>query len=125
MILITHRSIWGRLSYPASERYALHHTDRCSNERRMFAALILAAGVAAQQAASTVITNVTVVDVVSGRTMPDRHVLIRGARIAAISAGSARPSSAATRIDGKGKFLIPGLWEGHGHVDEHGEWQLP
>jgi hypothetical protein len=91
----------------------------------MLIALMLAAAAAAQQAAGTVITNVTVVDVVSGRTMPDRHVLIRGARIAAISAGSVTPPRGAERVNGKGKFLIPGLWEGHGHVDEHGEWQLP
>ena len=63
------------------------------------------------------ITHVTVVDVETGRLLPDHTVLIRGNRIMRVS-----PSQTTTLpgrplvIDGRGKFLIPGLWDAHAHT---------
>jgi cytosine/adenosine deaminase-related metal-dependent hydrolase len=62
------------------------------------------------------ITHVTVIDVVGGTTSPDNTILIDGTRI--IYSGPASLASVpsdARMIDGRGKFLIPGLWDMHVH----------
>lgn len=62
------------------------------------------------------ITHVSVIDVVSGATNPDNTVLVSGNRITFVGpASSARVPSGARLIDGRGKFLIPGLWDMHVH----------
>lgn len=60
--------------------------------------------------------RVTVVDVREGVLAPDQTVLISGDRIDKVgpSPQVASPSGA-RRIDGKGKYLIPGLWDMHVH----------
>lgn len=67
-----------------------------------------------KSATSVAITGVTVIDVATGRRQSGVTVVTRGDRIAAIGAGAAIPRDA-TRVDGKGKFLIPGLWDMHSH----------
>ncbi len=65
---------------------------------------------------TTAITHVSVIDVASGETHPDNTVLVTGNRITyAGPATSAKIPSGATVIDGRGKFLIPGLWDMHVH----------
>jgi hypothetical protein len=64
-----------------------------------------------------VLTNVSVVDVLTGRTRAGHTVIVRGDRIRAV-----RPShdvNVGTRsriIDGRGKFLLPGLVDMHVHA---------
>ena len=67
-------------------------------------------------AASTpiAITDVTVIDVLSGARQVGLTVLIRGERIEAIAPRLGVPREA-TQVDGRGKFLIPGLWDMHSH----------
>ncbi|HET9728798.1 MAG TPA: amidohydrolase family protein, partial [Acidimicrobiia bacterium] len=62
------------------------------------------------------ITHVTVVDVEHGTTRPDVTVLVNGDRIAAVgpAARLSVPAGART-IYGRGKWLIPGLWDMHVH----------
>lgn len=60
------------------------------------------------------ITEVTVIDVVTGAHRSGLTVLLRNDRIAAI-APTVSISRGALRVDGKGKFLIPGLWDMHTH----------
>ncbi len=65
-----------------------------------------------------VITHCTLFDSLSGRMLPDRTVLVRGERIAAVAGPGDRlrvPSNA-RRIDGRGKYLIPGLIDAHVHL---------
>jgi len=69
----------------------------------------------------TLIDGATVFDVRSGRMRPSTSILIDGERIAAVDAASRLgPSSAAAagahRIDGAGRFVIPGLIDGHVHL---------
>lgn len=66
----------------------------------------------------TVITHVSVVDVRSGKLLPDRNVVISGERIMAV-APSARaiPPPRATVVEGKGRFLMPGLFDSHVHLN--------
>jgi imidazolonepropionase-like amidohydrolase len=61
-------------------------------------------------------THVTVTDVASGRSIADRTVVVRGSRILAVANGSAVPSAGTRIVDGRGKFLIPGLWDMHAHA---------
>ena len=84
----------------------------------------------APAARSLAITSVNVIDV-SARTpatalLTDRTVVITGNRITAI--GDARRIAVparAQRLDGRGKYLMPGMWDMHAHaLDEH-EWAFP
>jgi len=64
-----------------------------------------------------VIAHVTVIDVVTGKTLPDMNAVVEGQRIE--QAGPARQvkiPKGAQVVDGAGKFLIPGLWDMHVHV---------
>ncbi len=63
---------------------------------------------------SVAITNVTVIDVTNGAKRTGVTVLTQGDRITAIGPKIAIPHSA-RRINGGGKFLIPGLWDMHTH----------
>ncbi len=63
---------------------------------------------------SVAITEVTLIDVVTGRRQTGVTVVTRGDRITAIGAKPAIPPAAAI-VNGKGKFLIPGLWDMHTH----------
>ena len=63
------------------------------------------------------ITHVTVVDIVAGNDVPDQTVVVRGSRIAEAGAAASIPVPArATVVDGRGKYLIPGLWDMHVHA---------
>lgn len=63
-----------------------------------------------------VVRNVSVVDVVGGRILPGRDVVIRAGRIASIATADPRNRhDGLMAIDGRGKFLAPGLWDMHVH----------
>lgn len=56
------------------------------------------------------------IDVASGATHPDNTVLVSGNRITFVGpATTANVPAGARVIDGRGKFLIPGLWDMHVH----------
>jgi hypothetical protein len=65
-------------------------------------------------------TRVSVVDVINGQIVPNSTVVINGRTITAVTPGGAPPAGAQT-VDGLGKFLIPGLWDMHAHVQGSGE----
>lgn len=59
----------------------------------------------------------TVIDVERGAAAPGRTVLVDRGRIAAVGADGAVALPARTlRIDARGKFLVPALWDMHTHV---------
>jgi imidazolonepropionase-like amidohydrolase len=63
------------------------------------------------------ITHVGLVDVAKGELQPDQTVLIRGDRIAWVGpASEASVPDGAVLVQGKGMFLIPGLWDMHVHL---------
>jgi imidazolonepropionase-like amidohydrolase len=73
-------------------------------------------------AAPLVLRGVAVVDVESGRLRPDTTVVVEGDRIARLGPSASVPTPAGARVvDGKGRFLIPGLWDMHVHL-EFGDW---
>jgi len=64
-----------------------------------------------------VITHVGVVDVAAGKVLPDQTVVIRAGRITALGPASKKGATAGTAtLDGRGRFLIPGLWDMHVHL---------
>lgn len=75
------------------------------------------------QANGFAITNVNVIDVASGEVLPRRTVTINGDRISAIT--PAAPARTLTVVDGTGKFLIPGLWDMHAHIQGNAKAWLP
>ena len=68
----------------------------------------------ATKSGSLVITSVTIINVATGAHQTDVSVLIQGDRITSISPKLKIPPGT-TRVNGKGKFLIPGLWDMHSH----------
>ena len=65
-------------------------------------------------AAVLAIQDVAIIDVIEGKTLPRRTVVMKEGRISAITTG--KPPEGATVVNGSGKFLIPGLWDMHTHV---------
>jgi imidazolonepropionase-like amidohydrolase len=91
---------------------------------RAFVALIgLSCGLAgtapAQRAtvsSGLLLTNVTIVDTHTGKLTPGMSVAVDGGRITKIGrAGTLLAKGSARSIDLKGKFVVPGYWEMHGH----------
>lgn len=82
-------------------------------------ALALAAGGqrAAAQAQTIAIVDVTVLPMDSARVLEHQTVVVRDGRITAMgpTARTAVPAGA-VRVDGRGKFLMPGLSEMHAHL---------
>ena len=81
-------------------------------------ALAACAGDASPIPSGTIaITRVTVIDVTSGTRHADQTVVISGNRIAAVGpAAATRVPNSARTVDGRGAFLIPGLWDMHVHT---------
>lgn len=74
------------------------------------------------------ISDVTVIDATGAAAKPNVTVIITGDRITAIAeTGKAEIPKNAQVIDGKGKFLIPGLWDMHVHtlIDSLPETHFP
>jgi imidazolonepropionase-like amidohydrolase len=69
--------------------------------------------------------HVTVIDGTGAPPQPDVTVIIAGYRIAQIgkTAIVSMPSRARI-VDGRGKFLIPGLWDMHAHPDDPELWPV-
>ena len=62
-------------------------------------------------------TGVTVIPIDRERTIENQTVVVRGGRIAALGpTASTQVPAGATRVDGRGKYLIPGLAEMHAHI---------
>jgi|SRR5712671_4374567 len=65
---------------------------------------------------ATAIAHVNVVDVAAGTVAADMTVLINGDRITTV--GKAAAPAGAQVVDGRGKYLIPGLWDMHSHLTD-------
>jgi imidazolonepropionase-like amidohydrolase len=74
--------------------------------------------------AAVAIVDATIIDPASGRVLPGHTVTVRAGRIAAIEPARVRGGDPATDplaagaarvIDGRGHWLVPGLWDAHVH----------
>ncbi len=89
--------------------------------RRLLIPIAIASGAVAAPLASqdstVAFTGVTVIPMDRERTIENQTVLVRGGRIAALGPSASTPVPAgAIRVDGRGKYLIPGLAEMHAHI---------
>ncbi|MDN5283727.1 MAG: amidohydrolase [Mucilaginibacter sp.] len=66
------------------------------------------------------IKNVTLIDVNKNKLLPNQTVMIAGDIISGIYPSSIEIPASATVIDGKGKFLMPGLTDAHVHFFQSG-----
>ena len=64
----------------------------------------------------TALRNVHVVDVNRGIVMRDRTLPIAAGKIRDVGPSDMRVPLNATVVDASGLYVIPGLWEMHGHV---------
>jgi imidazolonepropionase-like amidohydrolase len=72
-----------------------------------------------------IITQVTVIDATGAPAKPDMTVVITNGCIAALGNTREVPLPKDARVlNGSGKFLIPGLWDMHGHLTYAGESAL-
>lgn len=62
------------------------------------------------------ILDTTIVDVERRRTVPHRTILVESGRIVAVGPADLSIPPGALRIDGRGKFVMPALWDMHTHV---------
>lgn len=86
--------------------------------RLLASILLLSQASLAQNPEPTIaISHVTVIDATGAPPRPDQTVIIRGDRITQItSSRSQRIPAKARIIEGRGLYLIPGLWDMHVHV---------
>jgi imidazolonepropionase-like amidohydrolase len=79
------------------------------------------AGAAQERSPGVAFVGVSVVTMEDDRVLPNQTVLVRGGRIVGLGpAARIRIPEGATRIDGKGRFLIPGLADMHVHFSSPG-----
>ena len=72
---------------------------------------------AAQSPKIVAFANVSVMPMTENRVLPNQTVVITGDRITAVGPAKTTPvPEGATRVDGQGKYLMPGLAEMHGHI---------
>lgn len=104
-----------------------------SASRRRNLALLLAVVVGvvlpgagtAEEFGTVAFVNVTVLPMDSERVLEGQTVLVRGRRIVAVGpADSVELPATATRLDGTGKYLMPGVAEMHGHYPQDVESQF-
>ncbi len=81
------------------------------------AVVLLSAPPGARPDSLMAFVDVTVIPMDRKRKLPHQTVVVRGDRISAIGpAGQVAIPGGSDRIDGRGKFLIPGLAEMHAHI---------
>lgn len=64
------------------------------------------------------ITNVSIVDVRAGSIIENKQVVVDSGKILKVSESISNAEKYATKVDGKGKFLMPGLAEMHAHIPQ-------
>lgn len=81
--------------------------------RLIFAILVMASAARAD----LTITNVSLLDGTGGLAKPGMTIVVKGDRITAVGpAAEVRVPRGAKRIDGAGKYLMPGLMDMHIHL---------
>jgi predicted amidohydrolase len=85
----------------------------------LLACLLCSRPVSAQQHTALAITHVTVIDCTGAPPKPNATVVIVAGHITAVEpSDSVSIPAGAHVVDGSGKFLIPGLWDMHGHLTD-------
>jgi imidazolonepropionase-like amidohydrolase len=79
--------------------------------------VMMAAAAQAQSQGTYAFTNVNVVPMSNDRVLNNQTVVVQNGKITALGpAASVKVPQGATRIEARGKYLMPGLAEMHGHI---------
>jgi imidazolonepropionase-like amidohydrolase len=80
----------------------------------------------AQKDFSLALTHITVIDCTGAPAQPNSTVVVAQGRITAVGPSDGIKIPAGARlVDATGKFLIPGLWDMHGHLTDATEDAFP
>jgi imidazolonepropionase-like amidohydrolase len=103
---------------------------KCDALHLILSLLTVTSGLAAAQ--TLAFTGVTVIDVEDGSAKPGMTVIVIGDRITNVGPTDLVSIPAGTRaIDGRGQYLVPGLWDMHVHLFNQvsgrppNEWYFP
>ncbi len=92
----------------------------------LLSVLLLSSACATSNDAALVIANVTVIDATGAPARPATTVIVRRGHIVSVGpAAHARIPRKGRVVDGKGKYLIPGLFDMHTHLSFYGAEALP
>ena len=93
---------------------------------RLLAGLLTACGGAEGPPVAVLIENVALIDGTDAPPQPGMSVAVDGDRIVAVGrTGKLKVGTPATKIDGTGMYLIPGLWDMHVHLGGYRERGMP
>ncbi len=82
----------------------------------VLASMLCSDSVVAQNGPTILIEDVTVIDGTGAPPIVHAFVLIKGDRISRVARQTIAAGAGATRVDGRGKYLIPGLMDMHVHL---------
>ena len=106
----------------------IYKTSLMRNTLLLLAALISPLLITAERAprqnsGRLVLLHATIIDATGAPPRTDMTVIISGGRITGLGPARALPAPAGARVvDATGKFLIPGLWDMHIHLDDPELW---
>src|SRR4030095_11930994 len=80
--------------------------------------VLLAFASSATPAADLLIEHVTVISPEQSQPLTDRNVLIRAGRIVSAAQQAFAAKADTRKVDGRGKFLTPGLMDSHVHASD-------
>jgi imidazolonepropionase-like amidohydrolase len=104
--------LWNTAAAAQSSRLQYHHVDAVRRSNIAPSPLVF--------------TGVTVVDVVSGQLRSGQVVVVSSNRIKSIGPASKIHIPAGARVvDAKNKYMIPGLWDMHIHIDAQAQQLYP
>lgn len=92
--------------------------DRIRRAFLVLVLLVIPAAVAAQAGSYIIVVNANVIDGVSAEPLRGVHVVIRDGRIEKVAPGKVEAPAGATVIDLQGRWLLPGLIDGHVHISD-------
>ncbi|HUP47889.1 MAG TPA: amidohydrolase family protein [Thermoanaerobaculia bacterium] len=84
--------------------------------KRTLVALVFALVAASAPAETIVFRNVNVIPMTDEKVLERQTVVVHAGRIVSVGKAPARLPAGARVIDGRGKYLVPGLAEMHGHI---------
>ncbi len=86
---------------------------------RFVVAVLMAGSLFTTRPAVHAFVDVNVIPMDRERVLPHQVVLVRGDRIISVGPlGTVRIPAGASRVDGRGHYLIPGLFDMHAHVED-------
>ncbi|MEZ4797807.1 MAG: amidohydrolase family protein [Flavobacteriaceae bacterium] len=65
-----------------------------------------------------IISNVNIIDVITGDLIKNQDVIINNSKIISVSDHTENANYYKTKIDGSGKYLIPAFWDMHVHIQD-------